>query len=72
MITASPYLAAPTPLERTLQRIASALSRYVERRIAARAERRELAADLLREQRARRQDPRALDIALLAIGSRPR
>jgi hypothetical protein len=27
---------------------------------------------VLREQRARRQDPRALDVALLSLGSRPR
>ncbi|WP_336646146.1 hypothetical protein [Microbacterium sp. USHLN186] len=72
MTSATLRIATPTALERALQRLSIALARYVERRVAQRAERRELALDLLREQHARRQDPRALDIALLAIGSRPR
>ena len=41
-------------------------------RITARAERREVALGLLREQHSHRHDPRALDIALLSLGSRPR
>ncbi|MFD5215132.1 hypothetical protein [Microbacterium sp. NPDC058345] len=72
MTSATLPLASPTPLERGLQHLAGALSRYVERRIAARAERRAIALDLLREQHARIPDPRALDAALLSIGSRPR
>ncbi|UNK72196.1 hypothetical protein [Microbacterium sp. H1-D42] len=72
MTAATLHLVAPTRLERGLQGIAASLSSYVDSRIAARAERREIALDLLREQHARRHDPRALDIALLSIGSRPR
>jgi len=72
MTSATLHLVAPTRLERGLQHLAASLSRYVEHRIAARAERREIALDMLREQQARRHDPRALDLALLSIGSRPR
>lgn len=72
MTAATLHLVAPTRLERGLQGVAHALSTYVDARVAARAERREIALDLLREQHARRRDARALDIALLAIGSRPR
>lgn len=72
MTAATLHLVTPTRLERGLQSIAHTLSRYVDARIAARAERREIALDVLREQHARRHDPRALDIALLSIGSRPR
>ncbi|WP_164233875.1 hypothetical protein [Microbacterium hydrocarbonoxydans] len=68
MTTATLRLATPTPFERSLQRLAAALSRHVDRRIAARAERRELALDMLREQQARKQDPRALDLALAHMG----
>lgn len=72
MTSATLRLVAPTRFERMLQLIAERVERYVEDRIAARARRHEIALDMLREQQARRSDPRALDIALLSIGSRPR
>lgn len=72
MTSATIRLASPTALERGLRRLAEALTRYVDHRIAVRAERREIALDMLREQHARRHDPRALDMALLTLGSRPR
>ncbi|MDQ0612547.1 hypothetical protein QF046_000188 [Microbacterium sp. W4I4] len=72
MTSATLHLAAPTALERGLTAIAATITRYVDRRMALRAERREIAVDLLREQQARKQDPRALDIALLSMGSRSR
>jgi len=72
MTSATLRLTSPTALERALRALSDALARYVDRRIAERAERRAIAADLLREQQSRRQDPRALDIALLSLGSRPR
>lgn len=72
MTGATLRLVAPTRFERMLQLIAERVERYVEDRIAARARRHEIALDMLREQQARRSDPRALDIALLSIGSRPR
>jgi len=72
MTSATLRVAAPTVLERGLTALAAAITRYVDHRIALRAERREIAVDLLREQQARRQDPHALDIALLSLGSRPR
>lgn len=72
MTSATLHLVAPTRLERGLRLVARTLSSYVDHRIAARAERREIALDLLREQQVRRHDPRALDTALLSLGSRPR
>ncbi|MFD5225762.1 hypothetical protein ACFWHT_09100 [Microbacterium sp. NPDC058342] len=72
MTSATLRLATPTALERALRAFAVAISRYVDHRIAQRAERREIAFHTLREQQARRRDPRALDIALLSLGSRPR
>ncbi|WP_102192647.1 hypothetical protein [Microbacterium aurantiacum] len=68
MTTATLRLAAPTRFERFLQQLALGLSRHVDRRIAARAERREIALDMLREQQARRHDPRAVDHALAQLG----
>lgn len=68
MTTAMLRLAAPTPFERLLQRVALGLSRHVERRIVARAERREIALDMLREQQARRHDPQAVDHLLAQLG----
>ncbi|WP_341974434.1 hypothetical protein LTA6_002876 [Microbacterium sp. LTA6] len=68
MTTATLRLAAPTRFERLLQQVALGLSRHVERRIVARAERREIALDMLREQQARRHDPRAVDHALAQLG----
>jgi len=72
MTAATLHLAAPTRVERTLLQIADAITANIALRREARAARREIAADILREQQARRQDPRALDIALLSLGSRPR
>lgn len=72
MTSATLRLASPTTLERGLKALAESISRYVDHRIAVRAERREIAVDMLREQQARRHDPRALDVALLSMGSRPR
>jgi HD-GYP domain-containing protein (c-di-GMP phosphodiesterase class II) len=72
-MTAAPlHLATPTAAERTLLRLADAITAYTERRRELRAERHEIALDILREQQSRKQDPRALDAALLALGSRPR
>lgn len=68
MTTATLRLASPTPFERILQQIAAALSRHVEHRMSARAARRELALDLLQEQQARRQDPRAVEHLLAQVG----
>ncbi len=69
MTTATLRLASPTAFERLLQRIAVALSRHVEHRIAARADRREIALDLLREQQSRRHDPRAVEHYLAQLGA---
>lgn len=68
MTTATLRLAAPTPFERALQRLAIGLARHVEHRIASRAERREIALDMLREQQARKHDPRAVDHMLAQMG----
>ena len=68
MTTATLRLATPTPFERVLRQAALGLARHVDRRIAARAERREIALDMLREQQARKQDPRAVDHALAQLG----
>jgi HD-GYP domain-containing protein (c-di-GMP phosphodiesterase class II) len=72
MTAATLRLAAPTLAERTLLRLADAITAYTEHRREIRAERHEIALDMLREQQSRRQDPRSLDVALLALGSRPR
>lgn len=72
MTSATIRLTAPTALERGLRALSAAISHYVDRRIALRVERQEIALDVLREQHARRHDPRALDVALLTLGSRPR
>lgn len=68
MATATVHLVSPTPFERLLQQVATALTRHVERRVAARAARRELALDMLREQQARRHDPHEVDHLLAMIG----
>ncbi len=68
MTTATLRLATPTPFERILQRAARGIARHVDRRIAARAERREIALDMLREQQSRKQDPHAVDHALAQLG----
>ncbi|WP_309066265.1 hypothetical protein [Microbacterium sp.] len=72
MTGASLHLATPTRMERALQRVADALTGYVEHRIAARAARRARAVELLQEQRRHAPGPRELDAALLLMGSRPR
>lgn len=69
MTTATLRLATPTHFERLLQRAALGIARHVERRIAARAERGEIALDMLREQQSRRQDPRAVDHLLAQLGT---
>lgn len=68
MTTATLRLATPTPYERVLRRVALEIARHVDRRVAQRAMRRDLALDMLREQQARKQDPRALDLALAQLG----
>lgn len=68
MTTATLRLATPTAFERLLQRVALGLTRHVEHRIRIRAERREIALDLLREQQSRRHDPRAVEHALAQMG----
>ncbi|WP_298867211.1 hypothetical protein [uncultured Microbacterium sp.] len=72
MTAAVLHLAAPTALERGLLRLAATITSYAEHRRERRAERHEIALDMLREQRVRKRDPRALDVALLSLGSRPR
>ena len=68
MTGAALHLTAPTLVERRILGVAHWLTAFVERRIAARAERREIALDLLREQQARRHDPRAVDHLLAQMG----
>ncbi|MFJ4175939.1 hypothetical protein [Microbacterium sp. NPDC089696] len=68
MTSAALHLTAPTLVERRILTVASHLTAFVENRIAARAERREVARDLLREQQSRRQDPRAVEHLLAQMG----
>ncbi|GAB3598856.1 hypothetical protein [Microbacterium tumbae] len=68
MTAATVHIAAPTLVERTLLSIAGRLTVFVARRRGRRAERRELALDLLREQQARRRDPLAVDHLLAQRG----
>ncbi len=72
MTSATIRLVAPTRAERRLLGLAEHLTAFVERRIADRARRREVALDLLREQQTRRQDPRAVDHMLAQLGIRER
>lgn len=74
MTHAALRLASPTVAERALLKLAEALTVVVARRREVRATRREVAGELARRDRARgrEQDPAALDIALLALGLRPR
>ena len=72
MTAATLHLASPTTTERALLKIADAITAYTENRRLLRAERRDIALDLLLEQQARKHDPRALEYAMLSIGSRPR
>jgi len=78
MTHAAIRLASPTAPERALLKLAEMLTTVVARRREVRAERRESRAErgrvtgeLVRGQ-GRAQDPAALNIALLALGSRPR
>ncbi|MGF2947775.1 hypothetical protein [Microbacterium alcoholitolerans] len=68
MTAATLHIAAPTIIERSLLRIADAITAFVARRSAVRAERREIALDMLREQQARKHDPRAIEHALAQLG----
>ncbi|MGW8483495.1 hypothetical protein ACWGJP_10170 [Microbacterium sp. NPDC055903] len=68
MTAAMVSIAAPTLVERTLLRLADRLTAYVAHRRERRAERREIALDLLREQQARRQDPHAVEHLLAQMG----
>lgn len=68
MTTATLHLVSPTPFERLLQRLGAVLIRHVERRVAARAERRELALDLLRQEQTARTDPHEVDHLLAMVG----
>jgi response regulator RpfG family c-di-GMP phosphodiesterase len=71
MTSAALHLMAPTQTERGLLRLADRITVFVESRIRARAARREIALDLLREQQARKHDPRAVE-HLLATAGLPR
>ncbi|MFB7252321.1 hypothetical protein [Microbacterium sp. NPDC056234] len=71
MTAVSLHHVGPTRVESALLRVADALTAYVAHRRDIRAERRERELALLRGHRTA-QDPRALDIALLSLGSRPR
>jgi response regulator RpfG family c-di-GMP phosphodiesterase len=68
MTSVALHLTAPTLVERRILTVASHLTAFVEHRIAARAERREVARDLLREQQSRRHDPRAVEHLLAQMG----
>lgn len=59
---------APTRVERGLLRVASRLTILVERRVKRRAEQREIALEMLREQQTRKPDLRAVDLALTHMG----
>ncbi|MGF6824515.1 hypothetical protein M2317_003444 [Microbacterium sp. ZKA21] len=72
MTAASIQHTAPTRLEVALLHIADALTAYVGHRRDVRAERRSRELAQLRDTRPTPPDPRALDIALLKLGSRPR
>lgn len=69
MTSATLHLVAPTQAERRLLQLAARLTAYVEHRIQRRAERRTIALDVLREQQARRHDPRAVDHLLAQLGT---
>jgi len=71
MTSAALHLMAPTQTERGLLRLADRITAFVESRIRARAARREIALDLLREQQARKHDPRVVE-HLLATAGLPR
>ena len=68
MTSATIRLVAPTQVERRLLGLADVLIAFVQHRIERRAQKRELALDLLREQQTRRQDPHAVDHMLAQLG----
>ncbi|WP_460795068.1 hypothetical protein [Microbacterium sp. GXF0217] len=68
MTSATIHLIAPTQTEQRLLGLAELLTAFVQHRIQRRARKRALALDLLREQQARRQDPRAVDHMLAQLG----
>ena len=68
MTRAALHLTAPTQTERGLLRLAERITAFVEGRVAARAARREIALDLLREQQARKHDQRGIDHMLAQAG----
>lgn len=68
MTSATIRLVAPTQVERRLLGLADVLTAFVQHRIERRAQKRELALDLLREQQTRRQDPHAVDHMLAQLG----
>lgn len=68
MTSATVHLVAPTRAEQRLLGVAEHLTAFVQHRIERRAEKRALALDLLREQQARRQDPRAVEHMLAQLG----
>ncbi|WP_101845176.1 hypothetical protein [Zhihengliuella sp. ISTPL4] len=69
MTAATLHLVSPTRTERGLLRLADRVTAVVEHRIERRAQRRTLALALLREQQARRHDPRAVDHLLAQLGA---
>ncbi|UYO95827.1 hypothetical protein OED01_09400 [Microbacterium sp. M28] len=71
MTAVSLHHAGPTRLETALLTMADALTAYVAHRRDLRSRRRARELASLSERRSAR-DPRELDIALLALGSRPR
>lgn len=70
MTSATIHLVAPTSAERALLRLAARVTAHVEQRVARRAERRELALDLLRERQSRRPEPIRYERVLQDLGSR--
>jgi HD-GYP domain-containing protein (c-di-GMP phosphodiesterase class II) len=69
MTAATLHLTSPTRAERGLLHLADRLTAVIEHRIERRAQQRTLALDLLREQQARRHDPRAVDHLLAQLGT---
>lgn len=69
MTAATLHLVSPTRTERGLLHLADRVTAMIEHRIERRAQRRTLALDLLREQQARRHDPRAVDHLLAQLGA---
>ncbi|WP_144873161.1 hypothetical protein [Microbacterium sp. 1.5R] len=68
MTSAALHLSAPTVVERRILTFARHLTALVEHRIAARAERREIALDLLHQRQTHRHDSRAVEHLLAQMG----